>query len=392
MFKKFYHTNIIKEILRMNTILIQTKSLLFSLFCLLGFLTAPIYADVKAVKLFDYEGNLKPVTICMVEGKAKVIAPGPYHKTLRIWDFATGECEGVIGGHEGYVRSVTTCVVGGEIKVIAGYDDSHNDTYKTSAFDLSTVNGSDRVNNTIRVWDLQTGKCEQALRRHLSTATAVETFVVDGKTKILSGSGYYNEQNGDKEKYKYGDIHTWDMKTGKCEHILRGHKQSVEAVSTCIVDGKTKLVSASIDKTVRIWDAETGICERVLLGHEDWVMSVASFTIGNQVKIVSGSQDGVVRVWDVHSGECEHILQGPESTNCMLAPAILKEELKLVVGFQSRFTDTKNSELLTIWNLQTGKCEHSIPIAKRFDSVFSFQQNGKTYIVMGFMDGVLIFL
>jgi hypothetical protein len=52
----------------MNTILIQTKSLLFSLFCLLGFLTAPIYADVKAVKLFDYEGNLKPVTICMVEG------------------------------------------------------------------------------------------------------------------------------------------------------------------------------------------------------------------------------------------------------------------------------------------------------------------------------------
>lgn len=373
----------------MNTILIQTKSLLFSLFCLLGFLTASAYADVKAVKLFDYEGNLKPVTTCMLGGKTKVIAPGPYDKTLRIWDFATGECEGVIGSHEGYVRSVTTCVVDGEIKVIAGYDDSPNDTYKTSAFDLSTVNGSDRVNNTIRVWDLQTGKCEQALRRHLSTATAVATFVVDGKTKILSGSGHYNEQFGDKEKYKYGDIHTWDMKTGKCEHTLRGHKQSVEAVSTCIVDGKTKLVSAS--KTVRIWDAETGICERVLLGHEDKVMSVASFTIGNQVKIVSGSQDGVVRVWDVHSGECEHILQGPESTNCMLAPAILKGELKLVVGFQSRFTDTENSEL-TIWNLQTGKREHSIPTAKRFDSVFSFQQNGKTYIVMGFMDGVLIFL
>lgn len=376
----------------MNTILIQTKSLLFSLFCLLVFLTAPIYADVKAVKLFDYEGNLEPVTTCMVEGKTKVIAPGPYDKTLRIWDFATGECEGVIGSHEGYVRSVTTCVVDGEIKVIAGYDKSHNNTYKTSAFDLSTVNGSDRVNNTIRVWDLQTGKCEQALRRHLSTATAVATFVVDGKTKILSGSGYYNEENGDKEKYKYGDIHTWDMKTGKCEHTLRGHEGTVKAVSTCIVDGKTKLVSASDDNTVRIWDSETGICEHVLLGHEDSVMSVASFTIDSQVKIVSGSQDGVVRVWDVHSGDCEHILQGPESTNCMLASAVLKGELKLVVGFQSRFTHGENSQLLTIWNLQTGKCEHSIPIAKRLDSVFSFQQNGKSYIVMGFMDGVLIFL
>ncbi|MBX9744993.1 MAG: hypothetical protein K2X08_07280, partial [Chlamydiales bacterium] len=87
-----------------------------------------------------------------------------------------------------------------------------------------------------------------------------------------------------------------------------------------------------------------------------------------------------------------YILQGPESTNCMLAPAVLNGELKLVVGFQSRFTNAENSQLLTIWNLQTGKSEHSIPIAKRFDSVFSFQQNGKSYIVMGFRDGVLIFL
>lgn len=182
------------------------------------------------------------------------------------------------------------------------------------------------------------------------------------------------------------------MKTGKSEHTLRGHKLPVEAVSTCIVDGKTKLVSGSIDKTVRIWDAETGICEQVLLGHEDRIRSIESFTIGDQVKIASGSEDGVVCIWDVHSGKLEHILQGPASTNCLLAPAVLKGELKLVIGFQSRFTDTKNSELLTIWNIQTGKCEHSAPIAKRFDSVFSFKQDGKTYIVMGFMDGVLIFL
>ena len=168
--------------------------------------------------------------------------------------------------------------------------------------------------------------------------------------------------------------------------------KSIQAVSTYIVDGKTKLVSASSDKTVRIWDAETGICERVLLGHEDSVTSVACFTLDSQVKIVSGSQDGVVRVWDVHSGECEHILRGPESTNCMLASAVLNGELKLVIGFQSRFANGKNSDLLTIWNLQTGESEHSIPIAKRFDSVFSFEQNGKSYIVMGFMDGIMIFL
>lgn len=368
----------------MNTILIQSKSFLFSLFCLLGLLIVPTYADVKAIKLFDYEGNLEPVTTCMVGGKTKVISRGAYDKNLRIWDFETGECEGIIGSHEGYVRSVTTCVVDGQIKVIAGYDNTFSNSLN--------VKDSEYVQNTIRIWDLQTGKCEHALRRHISTATAVATFVIDGKPKILSGSGLYGNRSEDEYVHKDGDIHTWDMKTGKCERTLRGHELSVAAVSTCIVDGKTKLVSASIDKTVRIWDAETGICEHVLLGHEDWIMSVACFTIDNQVKIVSGSEDGVVRVWDVHSGECEHILQGPESTNCMLAQAVLKGELKLVVGFQSRLADGKNSELLTIWNLKTGKCEHSIPMAKRFDSVFSFIQNGKSYIALGFMDGVIIFL
>ena len=200
----------------------------------------------------------------------------------------------------------------------------------------------------------------------------------------------YRAENG--YVHNDGDIRIWDMKTGKCEHTLSEHERPINAVSICIIDGKTKLVSAHSDKTVRIWDAQTGICVHVLRGHDDRVMSVASFTIGNKVKIVSASEDGVVCIWDAHSGECEHILQGPESTNCMLAPAVLKGELKLVVGFQSRFTNAENSELLTIWNLQTGKCEHSIALAKRFDSVFTFEQNEKTYIAIGFMDGVIIFL
>lgn len=362
----------------MNINLFRPKSLFTRLICLFTFWTALTYADATAVKLLDYEGNLKPVTTCMVGGKTKVIAPGAYDKTLRVWDFTTGECEGVVGNHEGYVRSVTTCVVDGKIKVIAGYDNTFSEALN--------VKESEYVQNTIRVWDLQTGKCEHALRRHMSTADAVATFVVNGKTKILSGSGYSHYEES------IGDIHTWDMKTGKCEHTLRGHKGSIASVSTCIVDGKTKLVSASSDKTVRIWDAKTGQCERVLQGHEERVVSVTSLTVDSKVKIVSGSENGVIRVWDVHSGECEHILQGPESTNCMLAQAVLNKELKLVVGFQSRFTYAENSELLTIWNLKTGKCEHSIPIAKRFDSVFTFKQKGKDYILLGFRDGVIISL
>lgn len=132
--------------------------------------------------------------------KDKIISRGPYDKTLRIWDFATGKCEGVIGSHEGYVRSVTTCVVDGKIKVIAGYDDTFSNSLKAK--------DSEYIQNTIRVWDLQTGKCEQSLRRHISTATAVATFIINGKPKILSGSGIYGYRAENGYIHNDGDIHT----------------------------------------------------------------------------------------------------------------------------------------------------------------------------------------
>jgi len=85
-----------------------------------------------------------------------------------------------VGNHEGYVRSIATCVVDGDIKVISGYDNTFSNSLN--------VEKSEYVHNTIRVWDLQTGKCEHAFRRHIGTATAVATFVI-GKAQDPFGIG-----------------------------------------------------------------------------------------------------------------------------------------------------------------------------------------------------------
>ena len=42
--------------------------------------------------------------------------------------------------------------------------------------------------------------------------------------------------------------------------------------------------------------------------------------------------------------------------------------------------------------MQTGKCETTVPMAKRFDSIFTFIENSKLNIAMGFADGVIIYL
>ncbi|KAI3584116.1 hypothetical protein IWW34DRAFT_649644 [Fusarium oxysporum f. sp. albedinis] len=57
-------------------------------------------------------------------------------------------------------------------------------------------------------------------------------------------------------------IRIWNADTGDCEQVLEGHSGPVTSV--VFSHDSTKVASASDDKTVRIWNAETGKCEGVI--------------------------------------------------------------------------------------------------------------------------------
>jgi WD40 repeat protein len=121
-------------------------------------------------------------------------------------------------------------------------------------------------------------KCLNTLYGNSSCVISV-AFSTDG-TKIISGS-YDNT------------IKIWNANTGECIKTLEGHSRSVESVAYS-TDG-TKIISGSMDNTIKIWDANTGECLQTLEGHTSTVLSVAYSPDGT--RIISGSYDDTIKIW-----------------------------------------------------------------------------------------------
>ncbi len=82
-------------------------------------------------------------------------------------------------------------------------------------------------------------------------------------------------------------IRVWDLQTGESVKVLRGHTGGIWSVAVCL--DNQLLASGSGDQTIRLWNLQTGSCLNVLHEHTSWVTSV-SFSPDGQF-LISGSDD-----------------------------------------------------------------------------------------------------
>jgi WD40 repeat protein len=133
-------------------------------------------------------------------------------------------------------------------------------------------------------------------------------FSPDGKT-LASGGGYLGPD------LKPGEIMLWDVDTGKLRESLKKHAGGVWSVAFS-PDGKT-LASGSADKTIRLWDVATGRSMTTFTGHTDWVRSVV-FTPDGKTLASAGNRDDIT-LWDTSTGRERATLKGHTSPLYCLA-------------------------------------------------------------------------
>lgn len=149
--------------------------------------------------------------------------------------------------------------------------------------------------NTARIWNTETGTPKHTLAGHTGWVLCVE-WSPDGE-RLATGSM-------DKS------VRLWDPSSGKATGSpLTGHSKWITNIAWepyhLWRDGTPRLASASKDATVRIWVANTGRCEHVLSGHKS---SVSCIRWGGTGLIYTGSHDKTVRVWDSVNGMLVHAL------------------------------------------------------------------------------------
>jgi hypothetical protein len=141
-----------------------------------------------------------------------------------------------------------------------------------------------RTDNTVRLWDLETG---QEIRSYLG-ATAMITAVTvspDGKW-VLAGSAE-------------GGVHVWDLESAR--PIMRIGKRLPHVYAILLSRDGQKVFTASSDKVVRLWDVVSGERVNRYSGHGREVTALALNPSGHQ--LLTGCNDGFVRRFEVGSGQ-----------------------------------------------------------------------------------------
>jgi len=263
----------------------------------------------------------------------------------------------------------------------------------------TVVSGSQ--DQTLKVWDLETGQCRATFKGHTKQVPGV-AITPDGKTVVSSswdktlkvwsletancmatldevGGGTWGVAiSRDGRRFvcvaPENEVGVWDLETKQLSDKLEGHTEGIRGVA--VSDDGRIAVSSSMDDTLKVWDIETGQCRATFEGQTSRTDAVAFTPDGETV--VSGSSDNTLKVWDLKTGPCRATFEG--HTGDVRRVSVTPDGTRVV--------SVSHDKTVKVWDLATGRCIATFK--GHTDAVFglAITLDGKT-VISGSADNTL---
>jgi WD40 repeat protein len=198
----------------------------------------------------------------------------------------------------------------------------------------------------IRLWDIDTGIETRRLQSRLG---AVDPLCVLSDGRLASGGG-----DGCL-------IQLWDLQTG-CPTACLDEKSHRTTALCLLPDGRLASASTPVLKddiswvgVIRLWDVQTGV-ETSCLRPEQDSGSVRALCVLLDGRLAAGSDDGLIRLWDVQTGKETGILRGHLRT--LWALCVLPD---------GRLASGSSDRTIRLWDVKT--CSEAFRLDGHADAV-----------------------
>jgi len=146
--------------------------------------------------------------------------------------------------------------------------------------------GYEEVDDDTIEWECAHSSRIESLKDHRNWVVTMEELEEDG----IVATGSWDST-----------IKIWDIPRLICLRTLIGHTATVESVLSL---GSGRLASSAGDGIIMIWDWTTGDCLQTLLGPDKKVSSLALYDMSNYSSdrkvLLSASIDKTIRMWDIN--------------------------------------------------------------------------------------------
>jgi WD40 repeat protein len=157
-----------------------------------------------------------------------------------------------------------------------------------------------RADGSIALLDVPTGKERITLDGHKGNVNSL-TFSPDGKTLVSGGADRRGRSATGKEEGQDNTIKLWDLATGKASASLAGHLKGIYSL-TFAPDGKT-LVAADFNGSMKLWDVGSGkvraALEKIKIGEKLQGTPVGYWAIAPDLKTWAVGAGREVQLLDI---------------------------------------------------------------------------------------------